>query len=102
MNRKAFWRGPRSLHYALFASITNRPGAQKHRSSASSSCGREPQKEMMNDECRMMNEQKSILERTKEFALRIIRLYYKPPRSTEAQVIGKQLLRSGTSERNDE
>lgn len=35
--------------------------------------------------------------RTKEFALRIIRLYVALPKTTEAQVIGKQLLRSGTS-----
>jgi len=38
-----------------------------------------------------------IRERTKRFALRIIRLYGALPKSTEAQVIGKQLLRSGTS-----
>jgi len=35
--------------------------------------------------------------RTKNFALRIIRLYVSLPKTTEAQVIGKQLLRSGTS-----
>jgi len=35
--------------------------------------------------------------RTKAFALRIIRLYGSLPRITEAQVLGKQLLRSGTS-----
>jgi four helix bundle protein len=35
--------------------------------------------------------------RTKNFALRIIRLYAALPNSTTAQVIGKQLLRSGTS-----
>jgi four helix bundle protein len=35
--------------------------------------------------------------RTKGFALRIIRLYSSMPKTTEAQVIGKQLLRSGTS-----
>ncbi len=35
--------------------------------------------------------------RTKQFALRIIRLYQHLPRSGEAQVIGKQVLRSGTS-----
>ena len=35
--------------------------------------------------------------RTKVFALRVIRLYSALPRSTEAQVIGKQILRSGTS-----
>src|SRR5437773_8250592 len=35
--------------------------------------------------------------RTKAFALRIIRLFSALPKSTEAQVIGKQVLRSGTS-----
>ena len=35
--------------------------------------------------------------RTRDFALRIIRLYASLPKSTEAQVIGKQVLRSGTS-----
>jgi len=45
----------------------------------------------------MMNKAKDILERTKAFALRIIRLYTALPKSTEAQVIGKQVLRSGTS-----
>ena len=38
-----------------------------------------------------------LRKRTKEFALRIIKLYAALPKSTEAQVIGKQLLRSGTS-----
>ena len=35
--------------------------------------------------------------RTREFALRVIRLYSTLPSTTVAQVIGKQLLRSGTS-----
>jgi four helix bundle protein len=35
--------------------------------------------------------------RTKSFALRIIRLYAALPKSVEGQVIGRQLLRSGTS-----
>ena len=35
--------------------------------------------------------------RTKAFALRIIRLYCALPKKTEAQVLGKQVLRSGTS-----
>ena len=38
-----------------------------------------------------------LRERTKEFSLRIIRLYCALPKATEAQVIGKQVLRSGTS-----
>ena len=52
----------------------------------------------MNDEGGMMNERpRDIGERTKAFALRIIRLYVALPKTTEAQVIGKQVLRSGTS-----
>ncbi len=35
--------------------------------------------------------------RTRDFSLRIIRLYASLPKSAEAQVIGKQFLRSGTS-----
>lgn len=40
---------------------------------------------------------KDLKGRTKDFALRVIRLYTALPKTTEAQVIGKQLLRSGTS-----
>ena len=42
-------------------------------------------------------QQRDLKERTKEFALRIVRLYAALPKTTEAQVIGKQVLRSGTS-----
>jgi len=35
--------------------------------------------------------------RTKQFALRILRLYASLPRTAEAQILGKQLIRSGTS-----
>jgi four helix bundle protein len=35
--------------------------------------------------------------RTQAYALRIIRLYAALPKTVEAQVIGKQVLRSGTS-----
>jgi four helix bundle protein len=35
--------------------------------------------------------------RTKKFALLIIKLFVVLPESTEAQIIGKQMLRSGTS-----
>jgi len=40
---------------------------------------------------------KDLRIRTKEFALRVIRLYSSLTTSIEAQVLGKQLLRSGTS-----
>jgi len=38
-----------------------------------------------------------IKRRAKQFALRIIRLFRALPRAPEAQVMGRQLLRSGTS-----
>lgn len=44
-----------------------------------------------------MKEENDLKERTKQLALRIIRLFGSLPKSTEAQVLGKQLLRSGTS-----
>ena len=40
---------------------------------------------------------RDLRERTKTYALRNIRLYSSLPKSTVAQIIGKQLLRSGTS-----
>lgn len=46
----------------------------------------------------MNNGQDRRLEvRTKQFAIAIIRLYARLPKSTVAQVLGRQLLRSGTS-----
>ena len=38
-----------------------------------------------------------LKQRTKQFALRIIKMYVSLPKSPEAQVMGKQVLRSGTS-----
>jgi four helix bundle protein len=38
-----------------------------------------------------------LRDRTKAFALRVIRLYRSLPYKTDAQVMGKQLLRCGTS-----
>ena len=32
-----------------------------------------------------------------DFALRVVRMFSQLPKSTQAQVLGKQLLRSGTS-----
>src|SRR6267154_248504 len=46
----------------------------------------------------MSEQPRDLKVRTKEFALRIIRMYSKLPKSdTVAQVLGKQVLRSGTS-----
>jgi four helix bundle protein len=44
-----------------------------------------------------MKDEKDLRNRTKEFALRVIRMFSTLPRRTEAQVLGKQVLRSGTS-----
>ena len=45
----------------------------------------------------MKEEVVDLRTRTKEFALRIIRLYSGLSKQTEAQVIGRQMIRSGTS-----
>ena len=42
-------------------------------------------------------EGKDLRDRTKGFAIRVVRMYSALPKSTEAQVLGKQVLRSGTS-----
>lgn len=44
-----------------------------------------------------MNSKRDLKTRTTSYALRIIRLYASLPKTVEAQVLGKQLLRSGTS-----
>ena len=38
-----------------------------------------------------------LKQRTKSFALRVIKLYQKLPKTTESQIIGRQILRSSTS-----
>ena len=45
----------------------------------------------------LSSQSEQLRERTKAFALRIVKLFRSLPRAIEAQVIGKQLLRSGTS-----
>src|SRR5690349_5250984 len=45
----------------------------------------------------MENEKTDLGLRTKNFALQIIRFFAKLPRTSEAQVLGKQLLRAATS-----
>lgn len=42
-------------------------------------------------------EQKDLKQRTKQFALRVIRVVESLPKGRTADVIGRQLLRSGTS-----
>ena len=59
----------------------------------------------MNDESRLLSKDRVTSEerkrdlraRTKAFALAIVRLYVSLPKTTEAQVLGRQMLRSGTS-----
>jgi four helix bundle protein len=45
----------------------------------------------------MQKDEHDLRDRTKDFALRIVRMFSALPKTTEAQVLGKQLLRSGTS-----
>jgi four helix bundle protein len=42
-------------------------------------------------------EKQELRTRTKSFALRIIRLYVSLPKTTQSQILGKQVVRSGTS-----
>jgi four helix bundle protein len=53
----------------------------------------------MDDELKTIlpTEKGDLRSRTKAFALRIVRLYTSLPKTTEAQILGKQMLRSGTS-----
>jgi four helix bundle protein len=44
-----------------------------------------------------MYKSQELKDRTKQFAIRIVRLFRLLPRTEEARVIGKQMLRSGTS-----
>jgi len=45
----------------------------------------------------MQNQENDLRDRTKTFALQIIRMFAAMPKTTETQGLGKQLLRSGTS-----
>ena len=45
----------------------------------------------------MPKEENDLRERTKDFALRIMRMFSSLPKTTEAQTLGKQVLRSGTA-----
>jgi four helix bundle protein len=51
---------------------------------------------MMNYEMKSKDE-RDLRDRTKAFAILVIRMFSSLPKTTEAQVIGKQVLRSGTS-----
>src|ERR1700745_4265259 len=45
----------------------------------------------------MQSEESDLRQRTKAFALQIVWMFSGLPKTTEAQVLGKQALRSGTS-----
>jgi four helix bundle protein len=45
----------------------------------------------------MQPEERDLRQRTKEFGLQIVRVFCELPKTTEAQILGKQVLRSGTS-----
>jgi len=44
-----------------------------------------------------MTEQEILKNRTKQFAIRIVKLFRALPKTDEARIIGKQVMRSGTS-----
>lgn len=44
-----------------------------------------------------MSQPEELRQRTKQFALRVIRLFRSLPKSDEARILGRQLLRSATS-----
>jgi four helix bundle protein len=44
-----------------------------------------------------MSQSEELKNRTKKFAIRIVRMFKALPRSAEAYIIGKQVLRSGTA-----
>ncbi|MGO8788365.1 MAG: four helix bundle protein [Terriglobia bacterium] len=45
----------------------------------------------------MATQSEQLRARTKQFAIRIVRVFKNLPKSDEARIIGKQLLRAGTS-----
>jgi four helix bundle protein len=51
----------------------------------------------MERESRMATQAEQLRARTKQFAIRVVRLFKSLPKSDEARAIGKQVLRAGTS-----
>ena len=49
------------------------------------------------DQVGRKKDENDLRDRTKRFGLRVIRMYGALPKTTEAQVLGKQVLRSATS-----
>ena len=52
---------------------------------------------MQNDECKMLNDSNAIVEKSFEFAVRIVNLWKYLAKVHKEFVLSKQLLRSGTS-----
>ena len=52
---------------------------------------------MIKEEGRIKKSENDLRDRTKRFALQVIRMFSTLPKTVGAQVIGKQVLRSGTS-----
>jgi four helix bundle protein len=52
---------------------------------------------MKYEEKQLSKDYRNLRQRTKDFSILIIRMYSSLPKSTEGQVLGKQVLRSGTS-----
>jgi four helix bundle protein len=52
---------------------------------------------MKDEEGQVARAPRDLRERTKGYALRIVRLYAASPKHGESEVIGKQMLRSGTA-----
>jgi four helix bundle protein len=46
---------------------------------------------------KMVSRPEELRSRTKQFAIRVVRLFKALPRSEEARILGRQVLRSGTS-----
>jgi four helix bundle protein len=44
-----------------------------------------------------LSQAQELKERTKQFAIRVVRLFRSLPKTEEARIVGKQALRSGTS-----
>src|SRR3954471_11383141 len=44
-----------------------------------------------------MRKEEDLRDRTMDFAVRVVRMFTNLPKTTEAQVLGRQVLRSGTS-----
>jgi four helix bundle protein len=52
---------------------------------------------MKDEEKKLKKDDRDLRQRTKVFSILVIRMYSQLPKSTEAQVLGKQVLRSATS-----